>query len=359
MRSEIRPLTGLRGLAACWVMVGHYMGGLPTAPLTHTIISHMYVAVDLFMILSGFVLAMTYGPQFEPPFSPKVYLRFLKHRLARLYPLYALVTAGCLIMMEMGIGDNCSTRTLPAVVLNFLMMQAWWWPDDSISGTGWTLSIEWGVNLLLPFFVFLLLQPSRLRENISIGTAILGLIVTALTNGQTDGARPAIGAMDWYYAPDSLIRCTVEFMLGIYLWRLRDRVSGCAFLGRTPVLAALLVLMAISTVFAELDLLFVGLSGLLVLGFSFEQSRLAAWFGSSIPNWLGRISFSVYLLHLAILPLRALVVGRLTGVAPTDFYFVSSVPQALICMAVVLAVSTMSHKWLERPAQRWIRGFSG
>ncbi len=356
MRSEIRSLTGLRGLAACWVMVGHYMGELPMSPLLHTLISHMYVAVDLFMILSGFVLAMTYEARFAAPFSASVYAQFLQHRLARLWPLYALVTLGCLLLMEAGIGDNCSTRTPLAIALNFLMMQAWWWPDDSISGTGWTLSIEWGVNLLFPLFVMLLLHASKPRAMLVMAAALVVLITDALLQGQTAYAKPMPGGINWYYAPDSLIRCTVEFMLGIYLWRLRVRAEAMRFLGRDATQALLLGLMAICTAFPALDLLFVGLAGALVVGCSYQESRLSGWFGAALPRWLGAISFSVYLLHLMVLPLRAVVEGWWTGIAPVDFFFISSPTEAMMCIAIVLGLSTLSYRGIERPMQRWLRG---
>ena len=331
------------------------MGDLPMSPLPHTLISHMYVAVDLFMILSGFVLAMTYESRFATPFNATVYAQFLQHRIARLWPLYALVTLCCLLLMTAGIGDNCSTRTPLAIALNFLMMQAWWWPDDSISGTGWTLSIEWGVNLLFPLFVVLLLHSSRLRAALVIGAALGLLIVDALMHGQTAYAKAIPGGIDWYYVPDSLIRCTVEFMLGITLWRLRSRVEAMRFLGQDGSQALLLALMAITIAVPALDLVFVGLAGLLVMGFSYRTSRIAGWFGAPLLRWLGTISFSVYLLHLMVLPLRAVVEGWWTGIAPVDFFFVTSPTEAMICMAIVLGISTLSYHHIERPAQRWIR----
>jgi len=106
MRSEIKSLTGLRGIAACWVMIGHYFGRFPGNAMVHTVVSHMYVAVDLFMILSGFVLAMTYEDRFSPAITAREYIRFVQARVARLFPLYALVTAICLLMMEFDVGLN-------------------------------------------------------------------------------------------------------------------------------------------------------------------------------------------------------------------------------------------------------------
>ena len=61
VRSEIRSLTGLRGVAAVLVLFYHAMSrGTGFQPLDR-IIHHGYISVDLFFVLSGFVMAMTYG----------------------------------------------------------------------------------------------------------------------------------------------------------------------------------------------------------------------------------------------------------------------------------------------------------
>jgi len=60
-RGEIRALTGLRGIAALWVMAGHYRASqIPTGGLVQRALDHKGLAVDLFLMLSGFVLAMAY-----------------------------------------------------------------------------------------------------------------------------------------------------------------------------------------------------------------------------------------------------------------------------------------------------------
>lgn len=355
MRSEIRSLTGLRGVASCWVMVGHYLGGLAMAPWAHLLVSHMYLAVDLFLVLSGFVLAMTYEGRFAEGAGWGAYGAFLWHRVARLYPLYAVVTAVCWGLMSLGVGENCSTRDALGVLANFLMVQAWWWPDDSISGTGWTLSVEWGVNILFPLFVLLVLR-GRFWWG-WVGGAVLVLAAFAVLRGQTAGAVPVSGGMDWYYAPDSLVRCGVEFMLGVALWRVRSRMAWAAVLGRGDVLACVLVAMAAMVFVPALDLGFVLLGAVLVLGLSYQRSAVALWLGSAVPRWLGTISFSIYLLHLPVLPLRAVLAGWWTGVSPGDFYAVGGVWQAVLCMAVVLGVSAASLRWLEVPARRWLLGW--
>src|SRR5437016_234007 len=85
IRYEI--LDGMRGIAAFCVMIFHYLGG------SNGVFKNTYVGVDLFFILSGFVLTHSYG---EKLLSGNLsFTGFMLRRLIRLYPLLiAGVTIG-------------------------------------------------------------------------------------------------------------------------------------------------------------------------------------------------------------------------------------------------------------------------
>ena len=102
-------------------------------------------------------------------------------------------------------------------------------------------------------------------------------------------------------------------------------------------------------------LLFVLLACCLLIGFSFEQSWLTSCFGSPVPRWLGLISFSIYLLHLPLLPLKGVLIQAFTGTRPVNAYEVASISEGLICMVVVLGLSTLSYLYVEKPMQRRLR----
>ena len=100
---EITPLTGLRGIAACWVMVAHYLGTTRGPDWLKSFIDHGYIPVDIFLILSGFVLAFTYQAYFRDAVAIGGVARFLAYRLARIYPLYAVTTLICLVQLLCGV----------------------------------------------------------------------------------------------------------------------------------------------------------------------------------------------------------------------------------------------------------------
>ncbi len=99
---EIRSLTGLRGLAALYIAFYHsleiknYHGN----SLRQVFINHGPISVDLFFILSGFVMALSSKKMFEGKFSKAAFLLFMKKRFARIYPLYFTVTVLAFIFIN-------------------------------------------------------------------------------------------------------------------------------------------------------------------------------------------------------------------------------------------------------------------
>src|ERR1700712_3003224 len=92
MAADIRALTGVRGVAAAVIVVYHFgdvqlsTGG--TADYFR--IPFGYLLVDLFFMLSGFVMALTYRHAFDKP-SLGTFANFMLKRVARLYPAYFVI----------------------------------------------------------------------------------------------------------------------------------------------------------------------------------------------------------------------------------------------------------------------------
>ena len=92
--SEIRALTGLRGIASLYVVLFHYFQPLPLVGYLRTLLGHGYLAVDLFFVLSGFVMALNYGSRFAAGAHWPEYRLFLCRRFARVYPPLSLCLSG-------------------------------------------------------------------------------------------------------------------------------------------------------------------------------------------------------------------------------------------------------------------------
>src|SRR5216684_1190536 len=87
--SRVAPLTSIRGLAAWWVAAYHFRDYLPATPDSWivAIAARGFYAVDLFFILSGFVLHLNYSHLFLSPNRESLH-KFAAARFARVYPLH-------------------------------------------------------------------------------------------------------------------------------------------------------------------------------------------------------------------------------------------------------------------------------
>ena len=84
----ISQLTGVRFVAATWVMLYHYQGALATAgiliPVVHELLRVGRLGVDLFFALSGFILTHAYWPRLKDLLKAQGYIAFLRTRLIQI-----------------------------------------------------------------------------------------------------------------------------------------------------------------------------------------------------------------------------------------------------------------------------------
>lgn len=344
MANEVRPLTGLRGIAAVYVVLYHFgqdaTGGGPLG----TVLRHGYLAVDLFFVLSGFVLAMVHG---QDRFDGAGFRRFLGKRFARVYPLYAVVTAATVVA---AVADG-ATLSPGHLAVNVLLMQAWG-AGASIVGPAWSLSAEVGAYLLFPLLCAALLQGSR-AQAAAVTLAALALLAFVATHSAVQRAGPLDLYQSNTVAP--LIRCLCEFALGLIAFRISQAESAGRPIPRGAdivVAGAVAVLLAVP----DCDLALVPLLTLLVGILAVQPDGLVGRILSTAPMmWLGTVSFSIYLTHFL---LRDQLRPRLTDWLASLGMPAVDCAANLLTFATVLAVAELTFRFVERPARNALRARS-
>jgi peptidoglycan/LPS O-acetylase OafA/YrhL len=214
-RRRLNGLDGLRFVAAAAVVGYHYTGVSTTywgtAPSTvfpglNHLTRYGYLGVELFFVVSGFVILMTaYGRPIE---------RFTASRVARLFPAYwaaVILTVGLHLAWTGGI----QTSSLESLVNLTMAQGAFEIPD--VQGAFWTLWIELKFYLLIG--VFILIGITRRRV---IAFAVLWPLVGVIAAGAQ--ADLAISLLFPTYAP--------YFGVGMLLFLLhRDGHSTIVWLG--------------------------------------------------------------------------------------------------------------------------------
>lgn len=363
---QLPALTTLRFVAAAYVLMFHFSavaGSIFDVPLAR----YGYSGVTFFFILSGFILAYNYcDADFR---SPAVRNRFYAARFSRVYPVFVLsLLAGLpfllanLIKQEPGL-----MRTLSAgsMVVAPAGLQAWL-PGTScaLNCPAWSISAELFFYALFPLLLApVLARPGRWATLTLAGWVVIVAAQWHLWHGVSPGgsimanhagtAQELTAQFIKYFPPGRL----PEFILGIVLyafWR-RTEVRPSTTLALSGAAAALLLSIA-----ADIPdvLLHNGLTALvwapLILGAAgLRRGALC----SPAGIFLGRMSFSMYLLHLPLFNAALAIDSKLfaktlSGTFPTAF--------VLTCTAVVLLAAACVLVFYEEPLRRrlanWAKG---
>ena len=352
---EIRSLTGLRGIAAVLVMLYHLAPSAPGAPAGR-LLAHGYLWVDLFFILSGFVLAYAQAGSLRERCTPQRYATFLLSRIARIYPLYALVTLGSAALL-LARPVHPGEPLLGQLVLNLLMVQSWG-VAASLEGAAWSVSTEWCAYLLFPLLLGLTVLSSRRDAWLTGLLAAVTLAILARSAGPFGFAGQArSGPLDLYSAasPAPLLRCLAEFSLGLLAfrcaaWLALTRAVGWSGSGALVVAALLLAALCRP----GLDLAVVALFVLLIIALAQRRGALSEALGSIVPVRLGRWSYSIYLLHGKFGHLAGTLRGLLARRAPSLPASLASLAAASAVALAVIGCSALCHAAVEQPLRRLV-----
>lgn len=284
-------LDSWRGIAALAIALRHING---TAPfLSGDFRGSLRHAVDFFFVLSGFVIAASYGVRLAGGFS---LARFMVLRWGRIWPLQAVMvliylvlecvlavqgTGGVLVGREPFTGP----RDLAALPASFLLLQAWIWPGrDLWNAQSWSVSIELGLYL----GAAVLWRVAGMRA---------GLIGVALALGALAALQ-----LDWPLSYPAL-RGIAGFGLGMGCWSLWPRVRALVVPGVAAALlelglvAAIIAALAAQAPFLVLDPLF----AVVVLVFAREQGPISRVLFTAPFRWLGAVSYALYMVHMLVL----------------------------------------------------------
>lgn len=344
---EIRPMTGVRGIAALCVVFRHFyvMPDTVGNPLQHA-----YLAVDLFFMLSGLVLALNYASTVTLEAGRKPYFGFIQKRIARVFPLYLFVTVvktAYDLSKHVGIGlPMPDTWTVKTMIANVFLVQAWGFADSAV-GPAWSLSTELGAYVLFPVLVALTIQS---RSALAWVTAALSgalLVGAAIGNSQ---CTTCTGYLDIFHGDTlyPLMRCIAGFTFGLIGYRLVHQ----------PLIHALVSanLFAVLSVFGTLAAYFAGLPDLVIYALLFatviacfgNSNAANALFGNRAVFFFGKISFSIYLVHILLAP----IVKRVVALCDAHLGHLSVIVSASFAFVLVVAFSAASYYLVEMPGRQ-------
>lgn len=358
MATEVRPrideLESLRGIAALLVVFFHIPKWHPALDLA--ILNNAYLMVELFFVLSGFVIYNAYGTRIRDRAG---LARFQFLRFARLYPvhlLFLLVFLGIesvkyLAATGLGMGTPndapFGVNDLQAFVENLTLVHALV-PDHAMTFNypSWSISVEFWTYLLFGLLT-LALGPRKEAAFALLAT----LAIAALVTGRTGGFEP-------------LAKCIGGFFLGCLIAVAARRPLRLP--PPAPVAAVMLAYLALKPA-GQFDILIFPLSALLVLSLVAAPSGIAARTLRHRPLVrLGEWSYSLYMAHAAVLWVANQAVRiwsdrpelpDATGRAIPQLSLAETLLAVALSAMAALVLAAIVHATVERPFRDWSRRF--
>ncbi len=352
-RHEILALTGLRALAAWWVVAFHFGQAHVGVPVLREVVASGHVAVDLFFVLSGFVLA--HRSSASDLATSEERRAFYRRRFARVYPLY-VASLGLGFFAEWpGSGHALTTgvgalRLFGQLALLNAFFHGWMF---RLNWAAWSLSVEAFMYLLFPWILAWTARrsPRRLLLGCALAALVAPLLYTVLDPDHL--GRPLIRGDEilwsWYlkFFPLQRLPMFVAGALAGLLARQEARQRLPRFIAELAVALVLGVVVSRVCPYAFLQggallLVFVALVASLAQG----EATSSGWLGRSLASApcvaLGHASYATYILHVPLF----LAFARFVP----DMW--ESLPWFAVYLATLLALSLAAHRYVEEPARR-------
>ena len=311
-----------------------------------------YLGVELFFVLSGFILCHVYRS--EVAAGGFNYGNFLWARLARVYPLHlaTLIGMGVLAAGAAAAGfavdpNILSWESLPA---NLLLVQAWGFaPVAGWNHPSWSISAEWFAYLTFPLFAWAALA---LKARPLVAVVLAAVFMAGLYAGfeALAGHPLTLATIRW-----GALRIVPCFALGCALHSLwRERTGG----GRAQAWLGALISGAAALIAAALGqsdtIIVLGTAGLIFYLARLAQAGSRA-LSAPILIYLGEISYSIYMICV---PWKIVFVNGAVSLLKLEG---GQLPLALwlVLLVGVVPLAALSYHLIEKPARERMKLWAG
>ncbi|MBC7652646.1 MAG: acyltransferase, partial [Deinococcales bacterium] len=339
------------------------------------VLSRMYLMVDFFFILSGFIMFYVYGKMFASNVNKTSFKKFTVARFARVYPLHFFTLCYCIVLFfiseKFGIPKNpvlqienssfsIFTNTLLLHSMNFHNWFSW-------NHASWSISVEWWAYMLFPFLVAPISNMHSSKKAIIAMLCFIGylaitfLIIPIVTVPKeipfvkVDPSQLSINVAYQY----GYIRCLCGFILGMMVYQAYSAKWLLQFFANGYILIGLTLVSFISMHFNLPDFITIIPFPFILLCGAYGSVGIDNFFANKFLQKLGDWSFSIYLVHQPLLFTIGNIVSYLN---PIDLTKPLTGPPPklemltgwLICIAfliITLIISFITYHYIEVPAR--------
>ena len=320
-----------------------------------------YLAVDLFFMLSGFVMTHIYHRAFSESVI-RHYRGFLVARVARIYPLHLLVLllfVATVVAAQFSAGGPPYSLgntvwhgpySVSAFIANVFMLQGLNAGEWSWNYPAWSISVEFVAYLLFPFALPLIWRASGAAKA-SVGIAVLALLalLALLTRDN----------FDQWDGPITLLRGLPEFVLGTLLYCAYRQLPCGSVVDRDWVAFGILAVIVICLHAGAPDLLVTGLFAIFVLAAVVNTGAFSRLANVAPLIWLGEISYSLYLLHGFVQFVVDRLLGHLGIQDAANLTIERSLALLVVMVAICLIAANTTYFSVEVGCRQFLREYFG
>jgi len=365
---HIPALDGIRGLAIVLVLCVHlFVANRDTGSRVFDTISAIlgsgYVGVNLFFVLSGFLIT---GILLDTVDAPAFFKTFYARRTLRIFPLYyGVLLLLALLTRPMGLHWGGWAPFLFTYTSNL-----WFWRAHQLIPLSpfninqfWSLQVEEQFYLVWPFLVYWLREPAKLIRVALAGCSVIFLLRLGIV---LTGPHPNV------YLPYSpTFSCADNLLFGCCLCALlrtkaREKALRLApavfWLGSAAVIAMGVRYHGLdweqNKLIPTAGFSIVAITWAAMIAMALRpRSRTQTWFGNPVLTFFGRYSYGLYVFHYSIAAMIAVPV-RFWLNAHFHSKAIGVLGSAVAVLALSIAVALLSYHFYEAPFLRLKRYFS-
>ncbi len=333
---HIEGIDGLRAISVLAVIAFHYFSGFESAG---------YLGVDVFFVISGFVITASIA-NYETPISLKSFVtEFYLRRFKRLLPaLFAVVIfTSILVMLVTTNGkDNMRTGALALIgganIFLYIKEADYFALSSELNPFThmWSLAVEDQFYLLFPFLLWGCAFFSIEKQQANINKLIIVLSAVCITSL---ALFIALFNFDYSFSFYMMPTRLWQISAGVLTYLLVSRFNAFSFLRKIPIIIPIIVLLCILSVgylkplFAHIGVTIVSAVALAILWHNQENKNIL---GLSAPVYIGKISYSLYLWHWPFIVLAKHTVG-------------TSPLMVAVCLCLTFVFAITSYHFIEQP----------
>jgi peptidoglycan/LPS O-acetylase OafA/YrhL len=339
----------VRGVAAVWVVLYHAAKSFPRIIPHSTFTSEGFRAVDLFFILSGFILMHAHNSDFVAIQTQRTGDFYLA-RILRVYPVH-LVVLLCILAATWIVPDfvpwyNAGLSSVHVVefsragfVRNFFLANVIARNHGDWNGPTWSLSAEMAGYLLFPVLAFALgkIRSAIVSALVCVGSLACLVLYEAGLHRYHDNIIGQHG----------LFRMLCGFVAGVALSRVCRLYQPTDRVARTAGLLSVIPIVLCVAVYQIDPFMVFGFAGL-IWALYYQQGIVNVIFGSKLVVFLGAISFPLYLCHFFILAMARYLAARSESASTigTQSIFLAA------ALVASFAIAYLLHVFVENPSHR-------